>query len=102
MIEREECKNHPGRPGLGVCPGCGTTVCEECSTRLDGVLQCRSCLDRRRAAGGKVRWRSAGAVFPAVLLVPLAWLALGGALYAAAWLIAAWPWSEAFRWAATP
>jgi hypothetical protein len=74
------CRNHPARPGVGACPTCGSVICEECSTRVDGILHCRSCLEKFFGAGERRGWRSAGAVVPALLLAPLAWGATALAL----------------------
>ncbi len=74
------CRNHPGRPGIGGCPTCGAVICEECSTRVEGILHCRTCLAKVADAGARGGWRSASAVIPALLLGPLAWLATSLAL----------------------
>ncbi len=85
MIGPSSCANHPERPGIGICPTCSRTVCEECSTRVEGILQCRSCLEARvRKGAAHTAWRSASAVLPAILLMPLAWAAVGYGLYGAA------------------
>jgi hypothetical protein len=41
---------------------------------VEGILQCRSCLARAAAKEDTGRWRSAGAVLPTLVLLPLAWL----------------------------
>jgi hypothetical protein len=69
------CRNHPARPGVGACPTCGSVICEECSTRVEGILHCRSCLAKVVDAGAGRGWRSGPAVIPALLLAPLAWVA---------------------------
>lgn len=38
------CRNHPDRPGIGVCMRCRAVVCAGCSTRVDGINHCPSCL----------------------------------------------------------
>ena len=90
------CRNHPERPGIGVCPACATPVCEECATRVDGILHCRACLSREGRSGASSRWRSASALAPAAVLAPLAWLASSYALYALALGLAAA--AQAARW----
>lgn len=75
------CRYHPERAGIGVCTRCGSTLCEECSTRVEGILHCRECLKGFQAAPAARGWRSASAVAPALVLTPLAWAALGLGLY---------------------
>jgi hypothetical protein len=75
------CRAHPERSGIGVCTRCSATLCEECATRVDGILHCGACLavlGRRPRARG---WRSASALLPALLLTPLVWLLLGAGLH---------------------
>ncbi|MCS6798327.1 MAG: hypothetical protein NZ898_07330 [Myxococcota bacterium] len=38
------CANHPGRAAIGVCIRCRTRICAECSTRIEGVNHCSSCV----------------------------------------------------------
>jgi hypothetical protein len=78
---RQTCRNHPARPGVGACPTCGSVICEECSTRVDGILHCRTCLANVAREAARRGWRSSRAVLPAVLLAPLAWAATALALY---------------------
>ena len=76
------CRHHPERVGIGRCMSCQGTFCEECATRVDGILRCRNCLPRAEApAAPRRRWRSLPAVAPAVLLGPLAYLVVAYALY---------------------
>ena len=62
------CRNHPERQATGICVRCGAPICPECTTKLEGINHCSACLDRRAAAGRKVRsgespfWAVAGAV----------------------------------------
>ena len=91
------CRNHPGRPGIGVCPSCATPVCEECSTRLDGILHCRACLAGKASGPTRPPWRSLSALLPALLLAPLAWLAIASQLYALNCAVAALPWLKDFQ-----
>jgi len=76
------CRYHPDRAGLGVCSGCGATVCEECATRVEGILHCRECLRLLSAGPTGVGWRSTGSLLPAVLLTPLVWALLSFGLQA--------------------
>jgi hypothetical protein len=71
------CRFHPGRSGIGVCTRCSATLCEECATRVEGILHCRDCLARLRSAPAAAGWRSASAVLPALALAPLVWVILG-------------------------
>jgi hypothetical protein len=62
------CANHPEREGVGICVSCRSTVCVECSTKIDRMNYCIRCL--QSAAPD----RSADAVNPArerLLGVPL-------------------------------
>lgn len=43
------CANHPDREGIGICVGCRSVVCVECSTKIDRMNYCIRCL---QAAGG--------------------------------------------------
>jgi hypothetical protein len=89
LLAQVACRTHPARAGIGICPACATTICEECSTRVDGVLHCRTCLEGRRAPARYGGWRSLPAVLPALVLVPAATLAVAGGLYGMAWLLTA-------------
>jgi hypothetical protein len=61
---------------------CQGTFCEECATRVDGILRCRDCLPRAApTAETRTRWRSLPAVVPALLLTPLAYLVVAYGLY---------------------
>lgn len=77
------CRNHPQRVGVGRCMSCQGTFCEECATRVEGILRCRDCLPRAAPPeeGRAVRWRSLPAVGPALLLTPLACLVVALGLY---------------------
>jgi hypothetical protein len=79
-VPARPCRNHPARPGVGACPTCGSIICEECSTRVEGILHCRSCLAKVAEAGERQGWRSGPALIPALLLLPLAWAATALAL----------------------
>jgi hypothetical protein len=80
MLESRSCRNHPARPGIGSCPSCSAVICEECSTRVDGILHCRECLARAAAGDRRRSWRSWSAVIPTLSLVPVAYLAVAYAL----------------------
>jgi hypothetical protein len=94
MLVQTACRNHPDRPGLGSCPSCRTVVCEECATRIDGILQCRQCLAAATARPARRAWRSRSAVLPALVLAPVGCLLLAyvlqGAAEAVAFLAARW------------
>jgi len=95
MLAQTACRNHPDRPGIGSCPSCRTVVCEECATRVEGILQCRQCLAAAAAPGAKKAWRSRGAVLPALVLAPLTCLLLAYVLQGTAEVVA----FLAARWA---
>ena len=38
------CANHPEREAIGICVRCRIRVCSECSTKVDGINYCVSCL----------------------------------------------------------
>ncbi|MEW6378440.1 MAG: hypothetical protein AB1611_02400 [bacterium] len=38
------CILHPHRKAFGLCVQCRTPICSECSTRVDGINYCQSCL----------------------------------------------------------
>lgn len=81
------CLAHPERPGIGVCTRCRATLCEECATRVEGILRCRECLAQHAAPAVGRGWRSLSALLPALLLAPLTALGVGFGL----WLLAvAW------------
>jgi hypothetical protein len=62
------CANHPTREALGICVHCKRLVCSECSTRIDGVNHCVSCLDERAGADARSDTEG-GPAFDRVLLV---------------------------------
>ena len=75
------CAYHPDRPGVGICMRCRTVICIGCCTRIDGVNHCHACLKKlarppRRQATARVL-----GVMASVLLLGVAWLLLGGALW---------------------
>jgi hypothetical protein len=39
------CRNHPEREAIGVCVKCRVRVCSECSTKVDGINHCVTCLE---------------------------------------------------------
>ncbi len=81
------CLAHPERPGIGVCTRCRATLCEECATRVEGILRCRECLAQHAAPAAGGGWRSLPALLPALVLGPLTALAVAVGL----WLLAvAW------------
>ncbi len=38
------CAHHPERQASGVCVRCRARLCGECTTKLDGINYCASCL----------------------------------------------------------
>jgi hypothetical protein len=47
------CQNHPGREAIGVCVQCRSRVCSECSTKVEGINYCVSCLSGLAREGGR-------------------------------------------------
>lgn len=79
------CANHPRREAIGICVKCRTQVCGECTTKVDGINYCVSCLAKMAGPRAKpdegVRQSSpiAGALWLAVgagTLTLLAWMML--------------------------
>ncbi len=68
------CHNHPKRLPIGRCPLCTRLVCDECHTRLDGILHCRDCLAERAreltVRGPRVGPRVLAAVLAVCVLLP--------------------------------
>jgi hypothetical protein len=89
------CRNHPTRPGIGICVACAATICDECATRVEGILHCRECLSGTAAVRTSPRWRSLSALAPAAALLPLAYVAVAYGLYALVQLIA---WAQGLHW----
>ena len=55
-LERR-CHYHPDRAGVGLCMACRVIICVECSTRLDGINHCASCLSELTKSSGDVAGR---------------------------------------------
>ncbi len=78
------CENHAQREAIGVCVKCRTRVCSECSTKVEGINYCVSCLaglavkgNRKGGAGKAARGKGyLAASFYAVLLVLGTWVML--------------------------
>lgn len=47
------CQNHPDREGIGICVGCRSVVCVECSTKIDRMNYCIRCLEAARVPGAE-------------------------------------------------
>jgi hypothetical protein len=72
------CRYHPDRPGIGVCMRCRVVLCADCSTRVDGVNHCHSCL---KALGRRPASRPTGAALgalAALVVLSTAWLFFAG------------------------
>lgn len=83
------CRNHADRDAIGVCVKCRARVCAECSTKVDGINHCVTCLaalagDPRAASAPRSAGSRGGAALAAgALLVTgtaLAWALLEIAL----------------------
>lgn len=77
------CRYHPDRPGVGVCMRCRTVICTGCCTRIDGVNHCHACLRKLARPSKQPTAARVVGVAASVLLLGLAWLLLGGALWLA-------------------
>ena len=58
-LKKTFCLNHPDRPAIGICVITGQAICEECSTRYEGVNYSREglrILQARRNEENKARW----------------------------------------------
>ncbi len=62
------CANHPEREGVGVCVGCRSVICVECSTKIDRMNYCTRCLN---AASPESGTRAASPAQAAALGIPL-------------------------------
>jgi hypothetical protein len=79
------CHYHPDRPGIGICVRCRRVICALCSTQLDGINHCPSCLaalalPRPPAPAARVQTPVAAALrllFGALALFGLCWLTQG-------------------------
>ncbi len=49
-ISARTCRNHPDRPAVAACMRCRAAICGDCTTKLQGVNHCVSCLAKRAAA----------------------------------------------------
>lgn len=43
------CHYHPERAGLGICVECRNVICTECTTQVEGINRCATCLAARLA-----------------------------------------------------
>ena len=77
------CHYHPERAGRGVGVECRRVICRACTTQLEGINRCASCLDRRLKAlegpGERREW-TVGHVVLALVGMGLVW---GGILLVA-------------------
>ena len=76
------CANHPDREALGICVRCRTRVCAECSTKVDGINYCVSCLASLAAEKGE---RTQSDETSPAWFAWLAAIALFGVLALSAW-----------------
>jgi hypothetical protein len=67
------CANHPRREAIGICVRCRKQVCGECTTKVDGINHCVSCL--AELAGP--RKEKASVATQSSPLVASVWLAVG-------------------------
>ncbi|MGC9260726.1 MAG: hypothetical protein ACP5I8_11725 [Phycisphaerae bacterium] len=58
-LKKTFCLHHPDRPAIGICVITGQAICEECSTRYEGVNYSREglrILQAKRNADNTARW----------------------------------------------
>ena len=60
------CANHPQREAVGICVDCRKQVCVECTTKVDGINHCVSCL---RTMAGPARNEEARSTHSPVIKV---------------------------------
>lgn len=83
------CRNHPDREGVGVCVRCRSVVCVECTTKVDRMNFCNSCLaalsapKQRRAESGLAAAIASGNRVVGILLLGLSAALLAGVFWAA-------------------
>jgi hypothetical protein len=83
------CFNHPEREGVGICVGCRSVVCVECSTKIEGMNYCIGCL--RSAADPARVERPVNVALEVRLGIPLlagAFLLTAAVFAAMGWLLA--------------
>ncbi|HKJ93355.1 MAG TPA: B-box zinc finger protein [Longimicrobiales bacterium] len=52
------CQNHPQREAIGICVQCRVRICSECTTKVEGINYCVSCLAGLAVEGGRRASRS--------------------------------------------
>ena len=74
-LKKTFCLNHPDRPAIGICVITGQAICEECSTRYEGVNYSREGLRilqaRRNAENSLHGWRGRSWLILGTLLSPV-------------------------------
>lgn len=74
-LKKTFCLNHPDRPAIGICVITGQAICEECSTRYEGVNYSREGLRilqaRRNAENAGYGWRGRLWLILCTLLSPV-------------------------------
>ena len=49
-LARQSCAEHPDRHSFALCVSCRKVLCQECTTQLEGINYCRTCLPGVAAA----------------------------------------------------
>lgn len=74
-LKKTFCLNHPDRLAIGICVITGQAICEECSTRYEGVNYSREGLRilqaRRNAENRRHGWRGRSWLILGTLLSPV-------------------------------
>jgi len=79
------CQNHPQREAIGICVQCRVRICSECTTKVEGINYCVSCLAGLAVEGGRRAGQTRGTEREASAYVSAAAYAV--ALVAATWVM---------------
>lgn len=79
------CQNHPQREAIGICVQCRVRICSECTTKVEGINYCVSCLAGLAVEGGRRAGRARASERTTAAYFAAAGYAL--ALAAAMWMM---------------
>ena len=49
LLARQSCSEHPDRHSFALCVTCRKVMCQECTTQVEGINYCRTCVAARTA-----------------------------------------------------